>query len=268
MKILAGKTILITRRQEQSPELVEEIERRGGRAIVLPMLRIEDPADWKACDAALDALDCYDTVVFASTNAVLQVLKRMGERGQAVSALEGKEIYAVGERTMEELLAHGITVKNLPERYNAGALLALFGKAAKPRRILLPHGNLARKELYEGLTIIGAEVTPVSVYRNLPAEEGVREELKRRFRQLEFTVVTFASPSALTRFADVIPAEEFRRAQPRPLVAVLGPTTRHATIAAGFPVDIQAEVATSTGLVRAIEQHYLKSEFSHLKANQ
>ncbi len=265
MKILTGKTVLITRRREQSHELVAEIERRGGMAIVLPMLRIEDPVDWNACDAALEAIAAYDTVIFTSTNSVLQFHKRMEKCGVAISALEGKEIFAVGERTREELVSRGITVKDLPDRYNAGALLAMFGRKEKPRKILMPQGNLARKELYEGLTVIGAEVTAVLVYRNLPAEENVREELKRRFRQSEFAVAAFASPSAIKRFAEVISADEYRGANPRPLLAVIGPTTRQAAIAAGFPVDIQAEVSTSTGLARAIEQHYLKSEISHLK---
>lgn len=265
MKILAGKTILITRRREQSHELVNEIERRGGKAIVLPMLRIEDPEDWAACDAALGMLSDFDTVIFSSTNSVLQLLRRIEERGLERSMLVGKQIFAVGERTREELIARGIRVNELPERYNAGALLALFGREDKPLKILLPQGNLARKELYEGLTVIGAEVTPVVVYRNLPADEAVAEELKRRFAKGEFHVAAFASPSAVKRFADLISAEEFRAANPRPLMAVIGPTTKQAAVAAGFPVDIEAEVSTSTGLARAIEHYYLKSEISHLK---
>jgi uroporphyrinogen-III synthase len=67
---LQNKTILITRQREQSKEFIAEVEKRGGHAVVFPLIRITEPDSWESCDTALQRLGEYDGLILTSENGV------------------------------------------------------------------------------------------------------------------------------------------------------------------------------------------------------
>ncbi|MDL1894477.1 uroporphyrinogen-III synthase [Sphingobacteriales bacterium CHB3] len=252
---LAGKTILVTRQRMQSGQLTEEIEKRGGHAVVIPMISISDPESWKECDEALDRLSTYQAVVFASTNGVEAFFRRIEERKLDPSALSHTDIFPVGEKTAEEIEKRSFRVRHIPDLFSAEGLIDYFKQnEVRGRRFLLVRGNLGKDDLGKELVSLGAEVDAVQVYRNDPPEESAVQELKQ-WLDGGCDVVTFASPSAAKNFNAVISAGSLRLSR-KTKIAVIGPTTRDAVERLGFYVDIEAKESTSRGLVEAIDEYY------------
>lgn len=251
---LNGKTILITRRREQSGEMIAEIEQRGGRPVVIPMISVSEPDSWEQCDKAFESITQYDAILFVSANAVAGCVERFELRCQRPFANTNLEVFAVGERTKVQLEARGMRVSFVPEEFSARSLVEhLKTQNLAGKRVLLPRGNLGNEELPRDLQTLGALVTTIEVYKTSPADTLTSEALRQRVVNEEFDVVTFASPSAVRNFACAVPVESF---QSTTRVAVIGPTTRNAVLESGYAVDIEAEESTSRALVESIDRYF------------
>jgi uroporphyrinogen III methyltransferase / synthase len=254
-KSLVGKTILVTRQHEQAGELVAAIEANGGRACVIPMLRIVDPERWDLCDVAIGQLSVFNGLLITSSNAAEKFIQRLDAKGIERKSFESIEVFAVGQRTADVLRALGLRIAFTPPQFSAAGLRKHFeAEQIVGKRFLFPRGNLSREELPASLRSLGAMVDEVEVYRNVPPTSEELDALRVRFLNGEFDVVTFASPSAVNSFRQAIPPNIFGSGHP--LVAVIGPTTSAAAKELGFPVNIEATEATSNGLVDAIAAFY------------
>ncbi len=258
---LKGKTILVTRRHEQSAEIVAEIEKRGGRAVVIPMIAISDPESWVECDMALDSISSYHGIIFTSANAATKWFRRAEDRCVSLVGLSTLEIIAVGERTKQEIEKHGMNVAYLPEKYSSEALAQHFQKdSASGKRFLFPKGNLGKTEIADTLTKLGATVDVIEIYTNSEPFGSAGDELRKGFLHRQFDVVTFASPSAVRNFAREISPILFRHSKNKMKIAVIGPSTKQAAIECGYPADIEAEESTSTGLIESIDNYYSRQQ--------
>src|SRR6267142_1767260 len=102
-RLLAGRTIVITRAQSQAGEFVAELENYGARVIVCPTIEITDPETYTRLDEALDHLYGYDWIIFTSVNGVDYFLRRAHEQQHEASELDGLRVCAIGEATAERL---------------------------------------------------------------------------------------------------------------------------------------------------------------------
>ena len=99
-------------------------------------------------------------------------------------------------------------------------------------------------------------VEPVVVYRTVPPSQDDAGDLRSRLASGQIDVVTFFSPSAARNFAAAFAEEQFSSVLSRSVVAVIGPVTREAVRALGLEPAVVASVASSRGMVDAIEQHF------------
>ncbi len=254
---LKNRTVLITRRREQSAALVSEIERRGGRALVLPAIRILDPESWDACDAALGRLASYDGAAFASTNAVEKFFSRAHHLGSDLSALRAMRLWAAGKRTAAAIAAEGFPAVSMPAESGAEALAgAMIAEGVRGKKYLLPRSAIGREELPGLLEKAGALIDSVVVYRTVPPEA---EEMKTVVRQLlegQVDVLAFASPSAVRNFFAVVPHGSHDALRGKTKLAVIGPATAQAVRDQHTEPDIVAQEATDGGLAEAIDHYY------------
>lgn len=258
---LEGRTILITRQREQSEQFIQQIEHRGGHAVVIPMIRISDPESWDSCDRALDAIENYNGIVFTSVNGVEGFFKRLDALRWEIRRLEHAVIFAVGDTTRQSLEQRGITVEFVPRTFSAHALIEHFRtRDIVGRKFLLLGGNLVKGDLERELVKCGAQADSIEVYKNSPPEENVRGELKRRVMNHEFDVVTFASPSAITNFSTIVSPMMFKNVQNWTIIAVIGPTTHAAAAELDLPVNITAKESTAKGLAEAISMYYSQTQ--------
>ena len=253
---LSGKSVLVTRRREQAAEMVREIERLGGRAVVIPMIGIANPDSWAAADAAIARISSFDAIVFASANAAEQFFARCATAGLRKTGLEHLMVYAVGTKTRERVERSGLRVEVVPDEFSASALAEIFAKKRmRGKSVLIPGGDLSGSELDEALTKAGASVERIIVYKTVRPASSERGRIRDQVLGGEVNVLTFASPSAVAHFAELFASDERLLIRSRCVIGVIGPTTRHAASEAGLDATVIAHEATGIGLVRAISEY-------------
>jgi uroporphyrinogen III methyltransferase / synthase len=253
---LDGKTILITRPREQSTKFIEEIERRGGKTVVFPTIRILPPASWAETDNAIRGLSTYNGFLFTSANAVRWFFERCTTHGIGASAF-AEGVFAVGEKTGEALHDHGVIVRALPEDHRARGMLESMAKEElSNRRFLFPRGDLAQDELVTGLLERGAVVDSIMVYRTAPPDEHAAAQLRTRAARHQIDVVTFFSPSAVRNFVRLCEREMLHQLLDSARFAAIGPTTGDAMIDAGLRVDIRGQKPNAESLAQAIDDSF------------
>lgn len=79
---LQGRTVVLTRAQEQQGEGRQRMEALGASVIDLPALVIGPPDEWGPLDDALAELDEFHWLVFSSANGVNAVEERLQRQGE------------------------------------------------------------------------------------------------------------------------------------------------------------------------------------------
>ncbi len=250
---LEGKTVLITRPRAQAGEMVAEVERCGGKAVVEPLIETAEPVSWEETDRAISDLSRFDALAFASVNAVERFVARVPDP----NALSRVPCYAVGSRTAEAAKRHGMAIVKIPEEFSAGGLLrALASGTIRGKRVLLPRGESARDELLNGLRALGASVHPVTVYRTVRPAGLDAGRVREQVLGGRLDAVTFTSPSAVAHFAGLFTAEELARLPRVTVVAAIGQTTAAAARETGLAVQVVAAESTIAGLVGALDKFF------------
>jgi uroporphyrinogen III methyltransferase/synthase len=243
--------VLVTRSQEQAETLANALFAIGAEPIYLPVIKIMPVKDSPELDGAIKELECYDWLVFTSTNAVKVVFDRMGELG--IQRLSGNLRTAViGPSTSTALEERGFSPDYMPGEYIAEAVVPGLGEL-RGRHVLLPTADIASDTLPGAIQVAGGIPHAVTVYHTIPAEpdpEGL-EALRNGV-----DVITFTSGSTVRNFCRIVEGAGINPLSlpGKPRIACIGPKTRAEAERIGFSVDIQPEQYTTQGLVDAITQ--------------
>jgi len=251
---LAGRSVLVTRSQEQAGSLAERLAALGADVLVMPVIEVADPVDWAPADEAIANLDIYSWVVLTSTNGVDRFFERLAALGRDARALAGVRIAVVGKATAEHLEQHGIHPDVVPADFRAEGLIECFrerGVGARDR-VLVARAEEAREVLPEELRAMGARVDVVHLYRLVRASGD--PEVLERLAEGRVDVVTFASGGTATRFVEIVeatgldPSSVLRATT----IASVGPVTTEALRALGQTVAVEAPESTMESLAQAI----------------
>lgn len=170
---LAGRCIVVTRPLAQSGPLTGAIKAAGGEPLIFPLLEIAAAADPQPLAEAAAHLAQYDWAVFISPNAVDYALPTLLAQTSWPATLRPA---AVGQGTVRELAAHGITGCIAPrERFDSEALLALPELASEQiagKRVAIFRGDGGRELLVDTLRERGATVDCITCYRRSPPSAG------------------------------------------------------------------------------------------------
>jgi uroporphyrinogen III methyltransferase/synthase len=250
---LAGRTVLVTRPQEQASRLSAALAAQGARPIEAPAIRIEPPESWEEMDAAI-ARGGYDWVVFTSANGVTSFGQRLDVAGAGRAWFAGTQVAAIGPETARTLATHGVQADLIPDEYVAEALVACIADACDLRgaRILLPRADIARDALQRGLRDAGAVVDCVVAYRTAPAVAS--PELLAQLRSHAIDAVTFTSSSTVRSLVQMLGGDvaDLRGM----VVACIGPVTAASAKSAGLNPDVVADRYTIPGLVDALMAYF------------
>ncbi len=238
---LNGKTIVVTRAAAQAAELLQELQARGARVLECPTIEIIPPENWGPVDQAIRQLDGYQWLLFTSTNAVDQFLRRARSAGVECRI----PIAVVGAATEARVASWGLRAAMVPQDFRAEGLLDIFPKHLTGARILFPRAEEGREILPEELRRRGAVIDVVAVYRTIKL--GF-EPLKTILSDEHVDCIVFTSPSSIhTELAAELKAVS---------IAVIGPVTREAALAAGLQPAIEPGRSTVQDLAAAIEAFY------------
>lgn len=254
-KPLSGKTVVITGTSDDAAQWFIDA---GADMISFPVLHIEPCSDFSEFDRTLAAEPDY--LVFTSANAVDVFYERISSAGFKLQS--GKTlIAAVGARTAAKCSGYGIRTDIIPENFSAAGLLEELKKRdMKNRTVLIPCSEIARDELADGLSALGAFVNKISIYTvSLPRQEQTCA-MADYLRKNKANLFVFASPSAYRNFLTILnitaPAEYFRDS----CIAAIGPVTRREIESSGAVVSIMPDSYTMQALAEETVEFFLQTK--------
>ena len=252
---LFGKTVVITRAEDQSDSMFHLLQEKGAEPFSFPVIQTVPPDDWAPLDDALTRLPQYHGLIFTSANGVKFFMRRLKENKQDIREVKGVRIYTIGPKTESAVCAFGIQVDVVPENFVAESLIESLGREkVEGKRFLIPRAAAARELLPEQLREMGAQVDVVPAYQTvLPKRKN--EGLARRLKDGAIQVITFTSSSTVTNFLDQTGAD-LRPYLANVTFACIGPITANTAREKGLNVDIIPKQYTVDALVAAIVDHF------------
>jgi uroporphyrinogen III methyltransferase/synthase len=248
---LINKRIIITRPRERAGEFAELLTAEGAIPIFFPVIQISPLSDTSHLDSALRNIANYDWLILTSVHAVEAVFNRL--QTLELATPNHLRIAAVGTQTEASLAKYGIKTDFIPTEYTAESIAGGLGMDISSKRVLLPQSNLSRHTLTTSLRSAGAHVDEVVAYHTLKAQP--EPEAIQSLRS-GVDIITFASPSSVNGFVDVLNENNFdiHNLSNNPLIACIGQVTALAARDAGLQVNIEAKEHTIKGLVEAMKE--------------
>lgn len=250
---LDGARVLIPRGGEWGERVRREIERRGARAVIAPVIASAPPRDTAARDRAFAALAAgeYDWLFLTSAAAVEQLA------AHGVALPEGTRVATVGHATARALAAIGTTAEFVPVgRSSAAAMIAqwLVGRTPEATgRCLVLRSDLASAVISDELDVRGYAVDVCIGYRTVGVD--LAPETAQELRRGDIDVVLLTSLSV---------ARELRRQvgalDARTLVASIGPGTTRDAERLGFTVGHTARTQTVEALLAELDARDIDTE--------
>ena len=257
---LFGRRIILTRSPERARDLSDAIENLGAETVLAPTFRVAPPDDPEAVDRAAASIDRYDWVVFESAVSAARFLNALMRGPRDARALSQTSICAIGASTEEELAARGLKPDVvMPElRVESIAASMLEHAPINGRSVLVVRPDHERDVLAAALSSNGAHVTDLIAYRTAadPPDSPAAQAIYRMLLDGKVDAITFASPSAVQRFAALIGPEQAADLLNTTVVAAIGPVTAAAAAQMGIKTQIVPERYTVDGLVTAMARYF------------
>ncbi|MCK9377551.1 MAG: uroporphyrinogen-III C-methyltransferase [Syntrophobacterales bacterium] len=253
---LWGKSVVVTRSRDQASRLVEALGAAGARCLEVPTIEIADPEDWSPVDAALRHLARYDWVIFTSANGVKAFMARLLDRGWDARALGRAKLAAIGPATGAALKDYGLRADVVPDTFQAEGLLeVLTPQIPQGTQILLARAEQARDVLPDGLSLLGAKVDVVPVYRAVPPA-AVPPEAAAAIEAGQVDILTFTSSATVHNFAGLVGKDRFKELAAHATVASIGPITTATLKEYGLTPQIEPAAFTIPALAAAIIAYF------------
>ncbi|TLS39217.1 uroporphyrinogen-III synthase [Pseudalkalibacillus caeni] len=247
---LEGKRIVVTRSKEQARSFSKKIKDLGGIPLEVPLIAFKETASTSREADGFTYVQDFDWVVFTSTNGVRFFFERYKELPAGV------RVAAVGPKTSRALERRGIKVDLLPETFVAEGLVeAVQREFSGEERVLLPRGNLARKELPLQLKQMGIEVEELVVYETV-IENTSKPLLEDMLLNEKADILTFTSSSTVHHFVQLADDIHWRPLIAGMKVASIGPITENTLRSYQIEPEIIAQKYNIDGLIDAIVDFY------------
>ena len=255
-KPLFGWQVLVPRTQERSDDLLERLIRSGAIPSEVPTISVEPPRTPQQMERAVHGLVSgrYEWIGFTSVNAVRAVREKLQEYGLDARSFAGLKVAAVGNETVQALIAFGVRPDLVPDvDETTTALLNVwppYDDLMDPiNRVFLPRADIATETLAAGLSELGWEIEDITAYRTVraaPPPAPTREAIKTG----GFDAVMFTSSSTVRNLVGIA-----GKPHATTVVACIGPATAAAAEEHGLRVDVLAPEATHASLAEALAAH-------------
>jgi uroporphyrinogen III methyltransferase / synthase len=243
---LFGKTILVTRSEQQANEVSSPLRELGASVMEQPVIEIGEPEDWNDVDTLIHDLATFDYLVFSSRNGVTYFLNRLLDLGRDLRSLATVKIAAVGQRTAEQLRVYHLNCDVVPHDFSAAALAEQIVAQASQKRFALVHASRGPDDLASSIKQAGGLVRQVIAYSHRDVEIVSNATLDK-MAQGEVNWVTVSS-NAIARSLVRLFGERLTHTK----LASLSPAIAHTLTELGYQVHAVAKEATMQSLVDAI----------------
>ena len=258
---LAGRTVVITRAQNQAEEFATELERYGAEVILCPTIEIRELESYERLDEAIEHLYGYDWLIFTSVNGVEHFFKRLKARDRNASDLDEINVCAIGEATAARLRDLHAHVDVIPDEFKAEGVFAALERFVggrdelKSLNVLIPRASVARDYLPRALEQAGARVDVVPAYRTSVPENLDRGRVAAMLSG-SGDCIAFTSSSTVRNLARLFDTQDLSQALNGVVIACIGDITATTAAEYGLRVEIQPQQFTIPALARAIADHF------------
>jgi len=258
---LAGRTVVITRAQDQANEFASELERYGASVVLCPTIEIRELESYERLDEAIEHLYGYDWLIFTSMNGVEYFFQRLKTGNRNVSDLDELKVCAIGEATADRLRDLHVHVDVIPEEFKAEGVFSALerfvggAEALAGLNVLIPRASVARDYLPKALEKAGARVDVVPAYRT---ELPTNLDRGRVAAMLSGATdcIAFTSSSTIKNLARLFDTEDLSGALAGVVIACIGDITASTAADYGLQVKIQPQQFTIPALARAIAEYF------------
>ena len=238
------------------------LEGHGAEPILMPLIRICPPPSWAEFDAAMNSLDQFSWMIFASANSVTSTIAR-AKHLNLFERFKELRIACVGAATASALAESGLQADLVPNSFVAESLVSEFQKRAdqyhEGKHILWPKTTIGRITIKTELEKLGWQVDIVHSYSTEGPEDPqlCAQQLLGLMREKRLQIITLASSETARQLDHIlqIARTEFSHENGIPsgvALAVIGPETAKTCKQLFARVDIEAREFSSDGLLAAI----------------
>ena len=252
---LLGRTIAVTRADQQLGSARTLFEQAGAQVLDLPALVIGPPDEWGPLDDALAELEDFHWLLFSSSNGVDAVEARLQRQGRCLAERPNSlKIAAVGRKTAARLVELGATADFVPPQFVADSLIEHFPVSGWGLRLLIPRVQSGgRTVLAEAFAEAGARVVEVAAYESR-CPEALPAHAARALEEGAIDAITFSSGKTVLHTAQLLEqhfGDGWRDLLGPVQVVSIGPQTSQSCQAVLGRVDQEATPHDLEGLVVA-----------------
>ena len=208
--MMQGKTIAITRSEEDSEEFVEMVSNENATPIPLPTIELVSKGE-KIVDDFLDIIkqDDPDYSVFMSSKAVKLLFdsaKKISKYEKLQLAVANTIVVAVGPKTKSALESEGIKVAYMPERYSSVGIGEVFTRLnAVGKKVIVPRSGASTPFLKNLLEKIGIVVKEIYLYDVCAFRDTSQwNNFRQLFSENKVDGIVFTSASSVRAFFEIM----------------------------------------------------------------
>jgi uroporphyrinogen-III synthase len=223
-KMLQGKTIAITRSEQDSKEFISLMNNNNAKPITLPTIQLVSRGE-KIVDEFLNAIETYkpNYSVFMSSKAVKLLFDTASSTSTTTNpsqnntltkyhklqlAISNTIVVAVGPKTRDALLSHGIQVNHMPKtRFSSVGVGEIFTKLynSTDRKVIIPRSGASTPFLKNLLNKIGLDVKELYLYDVCAFKDTTTwNEFRDLFSQSKIDGIIFTSASSVRAFFEIM----------------------------------------------------------------
>ncbi len=241
---LKAKRVIVTRPENRSGTLCEQLRALGADVLEYPCIRIVPRAPAPELDAAIQTIADYRWLVFTSPAGPGLFFDRLRAAGKDARSLSGVKLAAIGPKTAEALLSFGLCADLVPQVYDSAHLAEAMAQVEGP--VLLCRASRASSALPEIFAKNAVPFTDAACYDTVyesPDADMARVWLKRP------VIVSFTSASTVRGFVNSLRGVDFSNV----LGCCIGAQTAREAERFGLRVAV-AEEATIGSLIECIKE--------------
>ncbi len=205
-----GKTIAITRSEEDAKEFIDLMKENNAKALPLPTIELVSKGE-SIVDEFMDSIREFDPdySVFMSSKAV-KLLFDSAEKQSLLEklrlAVANTIVIVVGPKTKTALEEYGIKVNHMPRIFSSVGVGEVFTRLnAVGKKVIVPRSGASTPFLKQLLEKIGLEIKEVYLYDVKPHQETKEwDEFKTLFSKGIIDGLIFTSASSVSAFFEII----------------------------------------------------------------
>jgi uroporphyrinogen-III synthase len=208
--MIEGKTIAITRSEDDAEEFIQLLSKEKARPITLPTIELVSKGE-KIVQDFLDIIQNYDPdyAIFMSSKAV----KLLFEEAKKISLYEKLQlavantiVVAVGPKTKLALENEGIRVSYMPNRYSSVGVGEVISRLnAIGKRVVVPRSGASTPFLKNLLEKMGLDVKEIYLYDVCAFSDTTQwNEFRELFSKNNIDGIIFTSASSVQAFFEIM----------------------------------------------------------------